>query len=97
MQTSKLFLSFSATAGGHYVGPDLSGQKITVFGPWLAPQDDDFRDVVSIFEKATGATVEYGGSDSFEQQVMIDLKAGSAADAVIITQPGLSANAAAMG
>ena len=94
---SSLFLSFSAYAGWHYTGPDLSGQKITVFGPWLAPQDDDFRDVVSIFEKATGATVEYGGSDSFEQQVMIDLKAGSAADAVIFPQPGLAANAAAMG
>ena len=58
----------AAFSGGHYEGPDLSGQKVVVFGPWMAPQDDDFRDVVSIFEKATGATVEYGGSDEFEQR-----------------------------
>jgi alpha-glucoside transport system substrate-binding protein len=55
------------------------------------------REVGAIFEKATGATFEYGGSDSFEQQVMIDLKAGSAADLVVFPQPGLAANAAAMG
>ena len=52
-----------ANAGSHaYTGPDLSGEKLTIFGPWLAPQDDDFRDVISIFEAATGASVEYGGS-----------------------------------
>ena len=29
-------------AGGHYTGPDLSGQKVENFGPWLAPEDDEF-------------------------------------------------------
>ena len=34
---SSLFLSFSAYAGGHkYTGPDLSGQKVVMFGPWLS-------------------------------------------------------------
>ena len=94
---SSVVISFSASAGGHYTGPDLTGQKVVMFGPWLAPEDDNMREVGAIFEKATGATFEYGGSDSFEQQVMIDLKAGSAADAVIFPQPGLAANAAAMG
>ena len=91
------FLSFSALAGGHYTGPDLSGQKVVMFGPWLSPEQEIMREVGAIFEKATGATFEYGGSDSFEQQVMIDLKAGSAADLVVFPQPGLAANAAAMG
>ena len=94
---SSFFISFSAFAGGHYTGPDLTGQKVVMFGPWLAPEDDNMREVGAIFEKATGATFEYGGSDSFEQQVMIDLKAGSAADLVVFPQPGLAANAAAMG
>ena len=90
--------SFSAYAGGHkYTGPDLSGQKVVMFGPWLSPEQEIMREVGAIFEKATGATFEYGGSDSFEQQVMIDLKAGSAADLVVFPQPGLAANAAAMG
>ena len=42
----------SAFSGGHYSGPDLSGQKVVIFGPWMAPEDESFRDVVSIFEKA---------------------------------------------
>ena len=95
--TSFLFLNFGVNAGGHYTGPDLSGQKVTMFAPWLAPEDATMREVMDIFAKATGAEVEYGGSDSFEQQVMIDLKAGSAADLVVFPQPGLAANAAAMG
>ncbi|MDC3177055.1 extracellular solute-binding protein [Pelagibacteraceae bacterium] len=95
---SSLFFSFSAFAGGHaYTGPDLTGQKVVMFGPWLSPEQETMREVGAIFEKATGATFEYGGSDSFEQQVMIDLKAGSAADLVVFPQPGLAANAAAMG
>jgi alpha-glucoside transport system substrate-binding protein len=91
------FISFATLAGGHYTGPDLSGQKVVMFGPWLSPEQEIMREVGAIFEKATGATFEYGGSDSFEQQVMIDLKAGSAADLVVFPQPGLAANAAAMG
>ena len=71
---TSVFLNFSAIAGGHYTGPDLSGQKVVMFGPWLSPEQEIMREVGAIFEKATGATFEYGGSDSFEQQVMIDLK-----------------------
>ena len=56
---SSLFLSFSAFAGGHaYTGPDLSGQKVVMFGPWLSPEQETMREVGAIFEKATGATFE---------------------------------------
>ena len=66
---TSLFLSVSAFAGGHlYSGPDLSGQKVVMFGPWLSPEQEIMREVGAIFEKATGATFEYGGSDSFEPQ-----------------------------
>ena len=94
---SLLLFNSSANAGGHYTGPDLSGQKVTISGPWLAPEDGYMREIASIFEKATGATVEYGGSDSFEQQIVIDIKAGSPADIAIFPQPGLAANMAAIG
>ena len=58
---STLFSS-TAFAGGHkYSGPDLSGQKVVISGPWLAPEDGYMREIASIFEKATGAEVEYGG------------------------------------
>ena len=95
--TSVIIFSTSANAGGHYTGPDLSGQKVTISGPWLAPEDGYMREIASIFEKATGATVEYGGSDSFEQQIVIDIKAGSPADIAIFPQPGLAADMAAIG
>ena len=65
-----LILSSSASAGA-YKGPDLSGQKVVISGPWLAPQDEQFRKVIKAFTDSTGATVEYGGSDSFEQQIII--------------------------
>ena len=67
-----LILNSSALAGA-YKGPDLSGQKVVISGPWLAPQDDQFRKVIKAFTDATGATVEYGGSDRFEQQIIIKI------------------------
>ena len=90
-------LNFNVANSASYSGPDLSGQKVKIFGPWLAPEDESFRDVLSIFEKATGASVEYGGSDEFEQIINIDCKAGNPADVAVFPQPGLAANAAAMG
>ena len=57
---SSFFISFSAFGGGHYTGPDLTGQKVVMFGPWLSPEQEIMREVGAIFEKATGATFEYG-------------------------------------
>ena len=57
--------------------PDLSGQDVTIFGPWLSPEDDIFRSAVAYFVEATGANVTYTGSDGFEQQIVIDAEAGS--------------------
>ena len=88
---------FAGSGHYHYDGPDISGAKIKIFGPWLAPEDESFRDVLSIFEKETGASVEYGGSDEFEQIINIDCKAGNPADIAVFPQPGLAANIAATG
>ena len=77
--------------------PDLSGQTVTVFGPWLNPEDEIFRSMAAYFEDATGATVTYTGSDSFEQQIVIDAEAGSPPNVAVFPQPGLAANLAAQG
>ena len=93
--TLSLLSSNFANAGSHaytYSGPDISGEKLTILGPWLAPEDESFRDVISIFENATGAVVEYGGSDEFEQIINIDCQAGSPPDVAVFPQPGLAAN-----
>ncbi len=77
--------------------PDLSGQTVTLAGPWLQPEDDVFRSVLAYFAKATGAEAIYTGSDSFEQQIVIDAEAGSAPNIAIFPQPGLAADMAARG
>jgi alpha-glucoside transport system substrate-binding protein len=56
---------------------DLSGETLTISGPWLGGDKDLFMSVIAYFEAATGAKVEYAGSDSFEQQIVIDTGAGS--------------------
>ncbi|WP_191601475.1 ABC transporter substrate-binding protein [Marinomonas algicola] len=76
---------------------DLKGEKISVFGPWLGSEKEHFDHVIAYFEEATGAEVEYAGSDSFEQQIVIDTQAGSAPNVSIFPQPGLAADLAAKG
>lgn len=79
------FAEFSASA------PDLSGQSLTVSGPWLSPEADRFDILLNYFEAATGADASYTGSDGFEQQIVIDAEAGSPPNIAIFPQPGLAA------
>lgn len=76
---------------------DLTGQTISIFGPWLTADKEGFEAVLAYFQAATGATVEYSGSDSFEQQIVIDTQAGSPANISIFPQPGLAADVASKG
>lgn len=76
---------------------DLSGETISVFGPWLGPDKVQVEIMISYFEEATGATVEYSGSDSFEQQIVIDTEAGSPPNVAVFPQPGLAADLASKG
>ncbi|TYB91094.1 ABC transporter substrate-binding protein [Oceaniovalibus sp. ACAM 378] len=76
---------------------DLSGQQLTVFGPWLGPDQGFAENVLAYFADATGADVRYVGSDSFEQQIMVDAEAGSAPNVAVFPQPGLAADMARRG
>ena len=76
---------------------DLKGQTLTVFSPWLTADKDAFEKVLAYFEAATGATVNHSGSDSFEQQIVIDTQAGSPANISVFPQPGLAADVASKG
>ncbi|PVA06001.1 ABC transporter substrate-binding protein [Thalassorhabdomicrobium marinisediminis] len=77
--------------------PDLSGQSVTIFGPWLNPEDEIFSSMLTYFEEATGADVTYTGSDGFEQQIVIDAEAGSPPNIAVFPQPGLAATLAEQG
>ena len=75
----------------------LDGQGLRIFGPWLGGDKELFESVIPYFEEATGVDVEYSGSDSFEQQIVIDSEAGSPPDIAVFPQPGLAADLAARG
>ncbi len=76
---------------------DLTGQTLSVFSPWLTADEVGFKKVLAYFAAATGATVNHSGSDSFEQQIVIDTQAGSPANIAIFPQPGLAADVASKG
>lgn len=76
---------------------DLAGEQVTVFGPWLGPDQVLVESVLAYFAEATGADVKYTGSDSFEQQIMIDAEAGSAPNVAVFPQPGLASDMAKRG
>lgn len=77
--------------------PDLTGQSVSISGPWLTPEDGFFDNMLAYFEAATGADVTYVGSDSFEQQIVIDAEAGAAPNIAVFPQPGLAADLASRG
>ena len=72
-------------------------ELVTVFGPWLGPDQEDVEAVLDGFAAASGYEVSYVGSDSFEQQIVIDAEAGSAPNIAIFPQPGLAADMASNG
>ncbi|WP_420410641.1 ABC transporter substrate-binding protein, partial [Hoeflea sp.] len=75
----------------------LDGEEVTVFGPWLGPDQEFVESVLAYFGEATGADVKYVGSDSFEQQIVIDAEAGSAPNIAVFPQPGLASDMAERG
>ncbi len=76
---------------------DLGGEQVTVFGPWLGPDQVVIESVLAYFGEASGADVKYVGSDGFEQQIVIDAEAGSAPNVAVFPQPGLAADMARRG
>jgi alpha-glucoside transport system substrate-binding protein len=76
---------------------DLSGQSLEITGPWTGNEKEKFDAVVAYFAEATGATVNYSGSDSFEQDIVVSARAGSAPNLAVFPQPGLAADMASQG
>ncbi|MFZ5961426.1 ABC transporter substrate-binding protein [Thalassococcus sp. BH17M4-6] len=76
---------------------DLSGATVEITGPWTGNEKEKVDIVFNYFEEATGATVNYSGSDSFEQDIVISTRAGSAPNLAVFPQPGLAADLASQG
>ena len=91
---SKLYASAAALA---LMAGAAQAQQLTVFGPWLGPDQEAVQEVLNAFTAATGHAVSYVGSDSFEQQILVDAEAGSAPNVAVFPQPGLAADMARRG
>ncbi|MEM1429505.1 MAG: ABC transporter substrate-binding protein [Pseudomonadota bacterium] len=76
---------------------DLSGQTLSITGPWIGDDKDLVDSVIAYFEAATGAEVEYAGSDSFESELRRASQTGGLPNMAVIPQPGLLADLAAAG
>lgn len=85
--------SYDAFAEQH----NLDGEELTIFGPWIGPDQILVENMLAYFQAATDANVSYVGSDSFETQIRIDTEAGSAPNIAVFPQPGLAANLAEQG
>ncbi len=76
---------------------DLTGESLTVFGPWLSGDQALFESMLAYFVEATGVDAQYTGSDGFETQIRIDTEAGSAPNIAAFPQPGLARDLASLG
>jgi len=76
---------------------DLGGAQVTVFGPWLGPDQAAIEAVLAYFGEAANADIRYSGSDAFEQQIVVDAEAGSAPNVAVFPQPGLASDMAERG
>jgi len=76
---------------------DYTGEKLSIASPWLGPDAKAAEAVIAYFAAATGAEVSQNGSDSFEQQIVIDTEAGSPPDLAVFPQPGLACDLARRG
>ena len=75
----------------------VKAEQVTVFGPWLGVDQANAEAVLAAFAEASGHDVRYVGSDSFEQQIVVDAEAGSPPNVAVFPQPGLAADMASRG
>ncbi|SPF80781.1 ABC transporter substrate-binding protein [Pseudoprimorskyibacter insulae] len=87
-----LSVALSALIAGGANAADL-----TIAGPWLGADEAMVQKVLDVFRTQSGLDVAYVGSDSFEQQIVIDAEAGSAPNIAVFPQPGLAADMAKRG
>jgi alpha-glucoside transport system substrate-binding protein len=62
---------------------------VTMFGSILSPESDSLNKSWAQFDKCTGITIQYTGSNTFESDLPVKVNGGNAPDLAIIPQPGL--------
>ncbi|GAD57525.1 MAG: alpha-glucoside transport system substrate-binding protein [Limimaricola cinnabarinus] len=85
--------SYQSFADSH----DYSGQSLKIAGANTGNDAERYRNLYAYFAEATGASVEYSGSESFEQDIVIAAQAGGLPDIANFPQPGLAKDLAKQG
>jgi alpha-glucoside transport system substrate-binding protein len=85
--------SYEAFAAEH----DFSGAQLRVSGASTGEDKTKLENLFAYFAEATGADVQLSGSESFEQDIVISVQAGSPPDIAMFPQPGLARDLAARG
>jgi alpha-glucoside transport system substrate-binding protein len=67
---------------------DIEGTTVTVSGPEVEQEQDDFQASFADFEEETGITVEIRGSRDFEEQIGVQIDGGNPPDIAMFPQPG---------
>ncbi|MFW6338479.1 MAG: ABC transporter substrate-binding protein [Alkalispirochaetaceae bacterium] len=70
-------------------GEDLSGTTVNIFGAFVEPGSDLFRESLDHFERQTGITVNYEGSGDFESLISVRVEGGDPPDIAAFPQPGV--------
>jgi alpha-glucoside transport system substrate-binding protein len=65
------------------------GTSVSMFASIISPESDSLQKSWADFEKCTGITIKYEGSNDFESQLGVRVAGGTAPDIAIIPQPGL--------
>ena len=65
------------------------GDTAELYGSISGTEADDLQTSVAEFERCTGITVTYNGTDQFETEINIRVDGGTAPDLAIVPQPGL--------
>ena len=76
---------------------DLSGKEVNIYASILSPELEMYEAAFVPFEECTGANLIFEGSNEFEAQLKVRVKAGNPPDIALIPQPGLLANQVATG
>jgi alpha-glucoside transport system substrate-binding protein len=66
-----------------------SGTTVSMYGSIISPESDSLNKSWAEFDKCTGITIAYEGSNDFESQLPVRVQGGTAPDLAIIPQPGL--------
>jgi alpha-glucoside transport system substrate-binding protein len=76
---------------------DFTGERLTITGAGTGEDATRQENVFAYFAEATGADVSYSGSDSFEQDIVISVTAGTPPNIALFPQPGLARDMARQG